>query len=64
VRDKWRCGICHSFIDHRLTNPYDPGYLNIDHIIPVSAPNFPGDILSNVQAAHRLCNIRKGGFKR
>lgn len=63
-RDQWTCGICHGSIDHRLMNPYDPGYLNIDHIIPVSSPKFPGDILSNVQATHRLCNIKKGGVRR
>lgn len=62
-RDGWTCALCGRGIDKTLTDPYDPGYLNIDHIIPVTAPDFPGDILSNVQATHRLCNIKKGGFK-
>lgn len=62
-RDGWTCGICGGAIDQSLTDVIDPGYLNMDHVIPVTAPNFPGDIRSNVQASHRLCNIQKGGFK-
>ncbi len=62
-RDSWTCGICDGPIDSSITDIYDPGYLNIDHIIPVTAPNFPGDIRSNVQASHRGCNISKGGYK-
>lgn len=62
-RDGWMCALCGKGIDKKLVDPYHPGYLNIDHIIPVTAPDFPGDILSNVQASHRLCNIRKGGYK-
>lgn len=62
-RDGWVCGLCGEGIDKLITDTIDPGYLNVDHIIPVSAPNFPGDIRSNVQASHRLCNIKKGGYK-
>lgn len=62
-RDGWECRICYRAIDRTITNPHDPGYLNIDHIIPVSSPQFPGDIRSNVQATHRWCNIRKGGYR-
>lgn len=63
ARDHWICGICGESINRALTDTADPGYLNIDHIIPVTDPSFPGDILSNVQATHRICNIRKGGFR-
>lgn len=62
-RDNWICGICSDDIDPSITDLYDPGYLQVDHVIPVTAPNFPGDIRSNVQASHRLCNIKKGGYK-
>lgn len=62
-RDNWICGICNEGIDPFLTNFTDPGYLNVDHIIPVTAPHFPGDIRSNLQASHRICNIKKGGYK-
>jgi hypothetical protein len=62
-RDNWTCGICGDEIDPSVTEITDPGYLNIDHIIPVTHPKFPGDIRSNIQASHRVCNIRKGGFR-
>lgn len=62
-RDNWTCGLCGEGIDQSLTDVFDPGYLNIDHITPVTHPRFPGDIRSNVQASHRLCNIKKGGYK-
>ena len=32
------------------------GYGNSDHIIPLGVPDSPGDVWSNVRAAHTLCN--------
>ncbi|RRD03218.1 HNH endonuclease [Arachnia propionica] len=51
------CGICGEAIDHRLRWP-DPGCFVVDHVIPLSQGG--PDTLSNKQAAHKLCNERKG----
>jgi 5-methylcytosine-specific restriction endonuclease McrA len=32
----------------------------IDHIVPISNPNCPGDVKSNIQLAHWYCNLKKG----
>jgi hypothetical protein len=32
------------------------GYGNRDHIVPLEIPESPGDVWSNVRAAHTLCN--------
>ncbi len=47
------CGIC----GQPFTDPDDPAVL--DHIIPRAAGG--GHDPSNLQAAHRSCNARKGG---
>ena len=35
------------------------GHISVDHVIPVSAPDCPGDILSNVRLVHDICNSKK-----
>lgn len=56
-RDRWRCQICSEFIDSQLEhpNPFSP---SIDHRIPLARG---GDhSRANCQAAHLICNVRKG----
>ena len=50
------CGICGNPIDYTL--PYlDPLEFVVDHIVPLNKGG--PDVLSNKQAAHRLCNREK-----
>lgn len=51
------CGICGLEIDPTYKSPH-PLSATVDHIIPVSKGGHPSD-LSNLQAAHRYCNLRK-----
>jgi 5-methylcytosine-specific restriction endonuclease McrA len=55
-RDRPPCGICGGDIDYSL--PYlDPMSYVVDHVVPVIKGG--EDIITNKQAAHRLCNSRK-----
>lgn len=56
-RDEWRCGLCRELIDPSVRWP-DPKSASLDHIIPLAANGT--HTAANVQAAHLLCNIRKG----
>lgn len=56
-RDEWTCQICFDPIDPGLTAP-DQMRASIDHRIPLSRGGT--HTLDNVQAAHLLCNVRKG----
>lgn len=58
-RDQWICKLCYEPVsrESKGTEPLSP---TIDHIIPVSNENYPGHLWSNVQLAHRVCNISKG----
>ena len=51
------CGICGQEIDLSYKSPH-PLSATVDHIIPVSKGGHPSD-LSNLQAAHRMCNLLK-----
>ena len=51
------CGICGLEIDPSFKSPH-PLSATVDHIIPVSKGGHPSD-LSNLQAAHRVCNQQK-----
>lgn len=60
-RDNWTCQICNREVPRDLDDLYHPDYPQLDHIVPLSytGPDNPGHVRSNVQLAHRLCNIRK-----
>jgi 5-methylcytosine-specific restriction endonuclease McrA len=57
VRDGWICGLCSCEIDREAVWP-QPQSASIDHIIPVSRGG--SHTYDNVQAAHLVCNLRKG----
>lgn len=50
------CGICGQPIDYTLPH-LDPGEFVVDHKTPLNRGG--KDVLSNKQAAHRLCNRLK-----
>lgn len=52
------CALCGKPIDKSLKSPH-PMSFEVDEIIPVSKGGSPYD-RNNVQAAHRICNQRKG----
>jgi hypothetical protein len=56
-RDGWTCGICTEPIDPGAAHP-DRMSASLDHIIPLSRGGFHERL--NCQAAHLICNIRKG----
>jgi hypothetical protein len=56
ARDNWTCQLCQERIDPDLTWP-DGGSRSIDHMRPLSRGGH--HVLSNVQAAHLACNLRK-----
>lgn len=56
-RDGWVCGLCDGPVDRELKHP-DPMCASLDHVVPLSLGGH--HVLSNVQCAHLVCNIRKG----
>lgn len=56
-RDDWVCGICCEVVDRDLLYP-DPMSRTTDHIRPLAKGGL--HIVSNVQLAHLVCNVRKG----
>jgi 5-methylcytosine-specific restriction endonuclease McrA len=57
IRDAWVCGICQKDIDQGCKWP-DPMSASLDHVIALA--NNGDHSLLNVQAAHLVCNLRKG----
>ena len=55
--DDWICQLCGWEIDDTITNRYDPGYLHVDHIVPLSKGGIHA--YTNVQATHAYCNMSK-----
>jgi len=51
------CGICGKPVDFSIKPPH-PLSPTIDHIIPLAKGGAPAD-LSNLQLAHRICNLQK-----
>jgi 5-methylcytosine-specific restriction endonuclease McrA len=56
ARDNWTCQLCREPIGPDLAWP-DGGSRSIDHIRPLSRGGH--HVLSNIQAAHLACNLRK-----
>lgn len=56
-RDSWTCGICEEPIEPDLAYPA-PMSASLDHIIPLARGGFHERL--NCQAAHLICNVRKG----
>ena len=53
------CYLCAEPVDLELEK--GPLRRNVEHLIPISHPDCPGDILSNVRWSHEKCNLSKGG---
>jgi len=56
-RDGWVCGICGQLMDPVLKWP-EPRSASLDHVLPLAAGG--EHTRANTQAAHLICNIRKG----
>ena len=57
VRDGWTCGVCNNAINPDLQWP-DPMAASLDHVIALA--NGGQHCAENLQAAHLVCNLRKG----
>jgi len=55
-RDKYRCHICRTPVDMRLSGRHPQGP-TADHLIPVSRGG--GDDAFNIALAHSRCNIKR-----
>lgn len=64
-RDGWVCLMPQCLLENRAIDPavrrigqgtVPDDYGNRDHIVPLSNPESPGDVWSNVRAAHTRCN--------
>ena len=64
ARDGWTCAVCKQPVDRTLKHPH-PGAGEIDHVIPVTHPDYAqlGHTRSNVTLVHSRCNKHKGGYK-
>jgi hypothetical protein len=60
-RDGWTCALCDEAIDPLLRHPA-PLSASVDHRIPLAMGLAAGGehSMSNCQAAHLVCNLRKG----
>ena len=56
-RDSWICQLCFEPIDPSIKRP-DTACVSLDHIVPLS--KMGSHTRENVQAAHFLCNLKKG----
>lgn len=56
-RDEWVCGLCYKLIESWRRGD-DWMRATLDHIIPLSKGGL--HVYDNVQAAHWLCNQKKG----
>lgn len=52
------CYLCAEPVDLEIEK--GPLRRNVEHLIPISHPDCPGDILSNVRWSHEKCNLSKG----
>lgn len=60
TRDRWHCRLCGVATPKRLRGTQDPCAPEVDHIVPLSYPQSPGHVWSNVQCLCRQCNHIKG----
>jgi 5-methylcytosine-specific restriction endonuclease McrA len=64
ARDGYCCGLCSGPVDMGLSGLDELGP-TVDHVVSHAARRLrglpPDDRRLNVQLAHRLCNLRKGG---
>lgn len=58
IRDNWTCHVCSEPIDPELSGMAWMG-ATVDHVTALSSGGT--HTWNNVKAAHRMCNIRKGG---
>lgn len=56
-RQKWKCSLCQGRLDPALPHRHMLA-ITIDHIVPVSLGGT--DDPANLNAAHKICNIKKG----
>jgi 5-methylcytosine-specific restriction endonuclease McrA len=56
-RDNYICGLCNEVIDREFPSRH-PMSVTLDHILPISKGGH--HTRANVQAAHFVCNMRKG----
>lgn len=57
-RDGWTCHLCGHPIDRDVRE--GPLMPSLDHLVPVSHPNYPGHVIWNLAASHLRCNyLRK-----
>jgi len=56
-RDSWTCRLCSKPIDREAVVP-DPYAATLDHVVPLSLGG--SHTYLNVQAAHFICNSKKG----
>lgn len=59
-RDERVCWICGLPIDPELKSPH-PLSFTVDHVVPIA---LGGDLLGEVRAAHRICNMKRGMGRR
>ena len=56
-RDRNICQICNEIVPSDLTDPNDPMYPHIDHIVGLSYGG--SNLFSNVRLTHRQCNLTR-----
>lgn len=58
ARDQWVCRLCETALDPDIAWP-EPMSASLDHVVPLILGG--AHVADNLQAAHLVCNIRKGG---
>ena len=62
ARDGWVCAYCTEPVDPDTRFP-DPMAGELDHVIPVTHPDYPGHTRENAALVHSRCNKTKGGWR-
>lgn len=53
------CHLCNDEVDLAI-DPRVPHGPHVEHVFPLSHPDTPGNVLSNVRWSHNRCNLKKG----